>query len=85
MDPEAGAVDPLPEHRERRQGEQHEGPDPERVLVRLEPPVVAAEEEECGCERGQAGDDPDALAEGVPLADAVDLGHAQRRQQARER
>ena len=68
-----------------RQEEQHDRSDPEEVLVLLEHAEVAAQAEEREREQPDADHDPEALLERVARAEAVDLGHADRGQQAGHR
>ena len=85
MDPEPRSVHRRPERRERGQDEKADRRQPEEVLVALEPAVVAAEDEQHGCEEHDRDHDPEALAEGVVGVQAVDLGQAERSQEPRDR
>ncbi len=86
MHPEAGAVDRLAEAGRERQEEEHDRADAEEVLVALERAVVAgAAQKSARAKTPTADHDPEPLLERVPRAEPVDLGQADRRQEARDR
>ena len=70
LHPEAGAVDRLPDARQRGEHQQQDRRDPEQVLVGLEPPVVMPEGDERQREQDDADHDPEALADRHPRARA---------------
>ncbi len=84
LHPQAGAVDGGTDDWEGGQDEQTHGGEPEQVLVVLEPPIIAEEEQREG-EEGHPEHHPDSLAVGVRRLEPVDLGHADRGQEARDR
>ena len=83
--PQAGAVHGRPDAGYPRQEEEHDRSDPEQVLVLLEHAEVASQADEGKGEQPDADHDPEALLEGVVRAEAVDLGHADRGEQAGHR
>ena len=85
VDPEPGAVDRAPDHRQRGQREQDHRRHRAHVLVALDPAVVATEDDQHRGHGDHADHDPRRLAQRVGLVDAVDLRHADRRQQRDER
>ena len=85
VDPEPRAVHRPADHRQRRQREQDDRCHAADVLVALDPPVVASEDEAARWPWRHADDDPGGLAQRVGGVDAVDLGDADRRQQRHER
>ena len=81
MNPEAGAVDLLSDHRQGGQEEQADRRQPEEVLVALEPPVVVAQCEQRDGEGRDPDHDPQPLAERVVRVEAIDLRDADRGQE----
>ena len=83
--PQPRAVYRLSDHGQRRQHEQHDRAQAEEVLVRLQPPVVAPQDEERGGEEADRDHHPHALAQRVVGVQAVDHGQAEPRQERRHR
>ncbi len=81
-DPELGPVDGGAD--DHGQQQQDDGSHPEGVLVRLQPPVVADEQDQRQ-EARHADHDPDRLVARQQRVQPVDLGQAHRRQQRGQR
>ncbi len=85
VDPQAGAVHGAPDDGQCWQHEQDHRRDRADVLVALDPAVIASEGEQHRGHGDHADDDPRRLAQRVGGVDAIDLDHADGRQQRDER
>ena len=85
MDPQPCAVHRLADPRQARQEQQRDRPDAEEVLVRLEHAVVASQRDQRDRECRDADHHPEALLERVVRPEPVDLGQADRGQEAGHR